>query len=135
MKQIDYFKFLRLFPEIVDIEDSVEVKKVLIEEVKKISKVQKEKTKLLPVNIHSKIKVEDIRRVGIEDYWIKVMFKKNRIFDVIIIKYKSPTTGQIVKPTLAMIRKMKLINEDRVFLSKEDITNLKRTILIDNILK
>lgn len=133
MKQIDYFKFLKLFPEIIDVDGSVDVKLFLLNEIKKRSKIQKEKTKLLPIIIGEKIiKVEDLRSKGIEDFYIKIMFKRIWLFSVLVLKYKSTMTNKTVVVKYVAIKQGNIKN---ACMPKEESINLKRVIMIDNMVK
>jgi hypothetical protein len=134
MKQIDYFKFLKNFPELIDIDDTAEVKIVLLKEIKKSY------MKLLPVSWKNfKITTEEFKnKLNIGDhYYIKIMFKKQKLFSAHIIKYKNINGKKIeILPEVHFQRDLKNIKlMDKVYMTKEEITNLKRTILIDNMIE
>lgn len=132
MAQVDYYKFFKKFPKFIDIDDTDAVKLVLLQETKRM------KDKLLPINVvKGDIEVQELRDKGFRDAF-KVTYKRNIILHVVVINGKTnPLYPNIKFPYVDMYRPYTHGNKEkeRIFLSKEEVTNIKRTILIDDMLK
>lgn len=132
MKQIDYFKFLKAFPEFIDIDDKVEVKLVLLNEIRKKTWRKKEKSNLLPIKIIDpdgyQPVVEYLKKSDLmnDDFKFKIMYKKELLITIYYVKRMNGWLSHIE------YNLQKLNNS--MFMEKEEITNLKRTLLIDKIL-
>ena len=139
MKQIDYFKFLKDFPEFIDIDETIDVKLILLDYVKKKARRTKGKVDLLPVrkiDYNEILEIEYFRRVErMNGHSVfKIKFRKEVLFSVSYLgeSYEDPSYRRAYMDTRRKSRK--LHNRSR-FMEPEEITNLKRTMLIDNMLK
>lgn len=118
MKQINYFKFLEQYPEFIGFDESIPIKLALLSEVKKQYWFKKEGeiARLLPLNFHNKQTTFFCNHLRI----------KYRKADVAIIwtddenhiKYFSYN----IKPNIY------------IMMEKEEMINLKREILIKEML-
>lgn len=135
MKQIDYFKFLKIFPEFIDIEDSIDVKTELLKKVREDTWRKKERSDLLPIKIidleTNKIPdVEYFKRFDImsNDFEFRITYKREMLIDICYLQYLGKWIVYIYKNPL-------LDRNNFRIMEREEIINLKRTIIIDNILK
>lgn len=117
MAQLDYYKLVRKFPEIIDTDDSVEFKSILIEYVKKQYHRKQGKHALLPINISK------LSKINLEKYSYKIKYKN----DVLLIIRKNSQNQWIINESHSSLL------YHSYFLTKEEIQGVKRTILIDNI--
>lgn len=125
LKQIDYFKFCRAFPEFIDIDDTIEMKLVLLKYIKSQNKKKNGKYQLPSIlqmkmpNSSSYFRKWELMK---KDYYYHIMYKKEIILNIHFINddkfciYMKQTRNSTI-------------------LSNEEITNLKRTILIDEMMK
>lgn len=137
MKQVDYFKFMKAFPEFIDIDDTDEVKIALLNIIKKQTRKNKEKSSLLPVRKLKLFEHIDIdffkKRADFMNghYIYKIKYRGEVLFTVYYLGENSEYSRADVNTAYKLD---KLRNRSR-FMEKEEVTNLKRTMLIDNMLK
>jgi len=142
LKQIDYFKFLKVFPEFIDIKESDEVKLALLNEVRKRTWRKKGKSDLLPIKIVDKDgyqpNMDYFKKVDLMsgDFRFKIMYRKE-LFITISFLHRTNLLNRHGWVTLIdynYLSKLKKLYYSRI-MDKDEITNLKRTLLIDNMLK
>ena len=155
MKQINYFKFLEKFPEFIDIDESDIVKFTLLAMLKKMYWRKKENEKdirLLPISYANVSKnPEYYREKGLDKFNYIIVFRKYKLFAMYIEEITNINTysGTISIPFVHF----RPFAKDPVpwkssypgapsyvyapirYMSKEEIKNWKRTILIDSMLK
>lgn len=131
MKQIDYFKFLKAFPQLIDTNDPIEIKVALLQSLRKMTWRNKEFIKLLPISLHSTItpvdiKIEDFRKKGFNGNGYYIKYRNNKLLMITIINdqilFSRPQNYYIYMDYL-------------LFMLEDEIKNLKRTVMIDNMLE
>ena len=141
MKQIDYFKFLKAFPEFIDIDDTVEVKIALLKELRRITWRNKEFVKLLPVFFYNvNITQEDLISKGFTGYGYNIKYKNNIILKFSVVTKENESRKNvpigITYPVITFGRPWTYyFKSEHMFMGKDEIKNMKRTLLIDNMLK
>ena len=147
MKQINYFKFLEKFPEFIDIDESDIVKFTLLAMLKKMYWRKKENEKdirLLPISYANVSKnPEYYREKGLDKFNYIVVFRKYRLFSIQFIDkggFNSTGKKHVTFPIIHFQMSRNLAYPDTPtspihFLSKDELKNWKRTILIDDMLK
>ncbi len=133
MKQINYFKFLEKFPEFIDMNDSNEVKLSILKYLKKIYWRKKDDEIPHFLSLTNKNMVQDIKYYedkGFVNFNYNITFRGLRLYSLHFIKNGPP---QITYPIIYL--QSRINNKMIDFLSVEEVTNLKRTLLIDNMLK
>lgn len=142
MNQVDYFKFFKVFPKFIDINENEDVKIGLLIALKKLKR-KDHSFKLLPISlgstIGSGIEVEELRNSGFKDSFY-ITHKKRKLFIVGILEKendKRPTLpGRTVKyPLVAMSVHWTYFPGSGLYMSKDEFKSFKRTILIDDMLK
>jgi len=135
MKQISYFKFLKAHPEFMDVDDTEDVKLFLLDYVKKRVYRKKEGIcELLPM------KGQGYRK-NTDDFKDSKIIKDHSIYRIMFRKYKLMTIYFLKNETCVIVNnhtqedKWVTNNVKCRYLSKEEIKNIKRTILIDNLIK
>jgi hypothetical protein len=138
MKQISYFKFTKAHPDFIDIDDTDDVKLVLLEHVrKKIYRKKEGICELLP------IKYPGNNAFMKDQNYFKdsKLIKGHSIYRIMFRKYKLMSIYFLKDGTCSIINNHR--QEDKWiaknikcrYLSKREIQNIKRTILIDNMIK
>lgn len=136
MRQIDYFKFLKIFPEFIDVDDTNEVKLVLLNEVRKRTWRKPGIHYLLPITVFN-AKLKDLqdasffkKRYSLMNghYHYKIVYKGEIMIDIYYLEREVFEDSFEVTYRGFNRKKSK-------FMSKGEIKNLKRTLLIDNMLK
>jgi hypothetical protein len=134
LKQVSYFKFLEKFPDFIDIDDDVSVKLALLLALKKILYGKNDMiTKLLPINFNClnclKITPDEIRSKELP-ICFQVKFRKKVIMTVLTLEKGNDRKIVYLRPWRYYGER-----ETKNYMSKEEITNFKRDILIENMLK
>jgi len=125
LAQIDYFKLVKKFPQIVDIEDTIDVKNILIEYVRKKTWRKEGRHSLLPLSSL------ELSLIALEKYKYEIKYKK----EIIFVMRKIPLSRGISEKFLISYNPVWLRNsKNSYFLTSEEIQNLKRIILIDSVL-
>ena len=148
MKQINYFKFLEQYPEFIGVEEEESVKLVLLSAIKEKYWFKKEGeiARLLPIKFNYNMSVEDFRNKGYDKHFYNIKFKKYHIFAIGVIEKENDLRKNIPPytkyphlffhiPFRSLFADKSHIGHDARFMSKEEITNLKREILIKEMIK
>lgn len=146
MKQVDYFKFFRDFPEFLLMEDSLETRKAILLALKKSIKGKDiNDIKLIPFgwnNLNPYIYPKDFEDRGYTGCNFKITFKKTRLFSVHLIfenQDKRKNIPNYTKYPFIHIQRPWIFHSSEYyfqrFMSIGEITNFKRTVLIDDMLK
>jgi len=132
LKQINYFKFLEKFPELIDFDDDVSVKLALLAYLRKRywRKKDNDIPRLLPVALTTKILVSCVREKGFDKYHYGINFRNERIFSMSVSDYPSiPVHFQkSLRYRYGTLKNIKIME-------REEIINLKRTLLINEMTK
>lgn len=119
MKQINYFKFLEKYPEFIDIDDDLSVKLVLLKHIRKKywRKKKGEVARLLP-----------IKHLGNHPNLIDRFYR---------IKYRNCIVATIFRQDDKIVKSWVQMSRSDIYqmMEKEEITNLKRVILMEDMLK
>ena len=119
MKRINYFKFLEIFPEFIDMDDTDDVKLTFLSILKKKYWTRKEgdEPRLLPVKPVNDVKL--LRDREFTSYCYYITFRGNFMFNL-----------HIVDDTVFFSDLM----GGKKYMTKEEITNFKRYCILENIL-
>ena len=142
MKQIDYFKIVKAFPQLIDINDTVEVKLALLKELRRVSLRSKEFVRLLPVKVwRNLISPEELREKGFLAPGYIIKNKKKSIFKIAVIE-EHTYVNHIIGQKFPYVDMQKPYNHFEIdifnrhyFMTQDEVKNMKRTLLIDNMLK
>lgn len=121
LAQLDYFKFVRRFPDVIAMNGSIECKKELIEYVRKQTYRKEGIHSLLPIDSSM------LTHISLNKWNYVIKYKKETIFSLIKIKLLNFNEHFVIRyPRIKPTR--------CYFLTKEDVQNLKRIAVIDSLL-
>lgn len=136
MKQINYFKFCEKYPEFIDIDDTNSVKLVLLKAIKKKYWFKKEGeiAKLLPIKCSDDIDINIYKDILKDTKYCRVKYKNANI---VAMWYNNNDSSTETLFNGKGIKSYVWRYQPNVFtiMEKEEIINLKREILINDMLK
>jgi hypothetical protein len=133
MRQVDYFKFFKAFPEFLDIDETDDVKLLLLNSIKKEARKNKEVINLLPIKrVHwgttfpKEMFTKEDFMTGHNIY--KIKFRREILFT---LTYSKESKASLDTSFYRFRRKKKRSR----YMDQNEVVNFKRTLLIDNMLK